>query len=57
MGIYRDIAIEFRVRVKAVRYTTPLIKGMDVGVKFMDRRFIRGTGASNDNKDLSETDG
>lgn len=50
-------AIEFRVRVKAVRYTTPLIKGMDVGVKFMDRRFIRGTGASNDNKDLSETDG
>ena len=46
---------EFKIKVKLANYTTPIIKDVKVGVKFTDRRFIKGI-VLNDNKVTTGTD-
>lgn len=41
---------EFKINVKFSPYTDPIVYGLQVGVKFSDKRFIRGAGVSYDNQ-------
>jgi hypothetical protein len=49
-------AIDFKINIKVPSYTTPIVRGISIGVKHSDKRFTKGVGVSNDNQTTTRTD-